>query len=115
VRKLRCRNHGDPVSRVLHQTTTNDHLRGSVAAEDTLAAIDEGIRDAEAGRVLPGEQARGLYGAVTVLLSKATAPLRAKALPVRVAPVFSVIDSRLRMVPWKIELVPRVAEVETCQ
>ena len=28
--------------------------------EETLAAIDEGIRDAEAGRVIPAEKAREL-------------------------------------------------------
>ncbi len=28
--------------------------------EETLAAIDEGIRDAEAGRVVPAEKAREL-------------------------------------------------------
>jgi predicted transcriptional regulator len=29
--------------------------------EETLAAIDEGIRDAEAGRVVPAEKARELF------------------------------------------------------
>jgi len=57
----------------------------------------------------------GPYGAVTVFASIATAPLRARARPVRVAPVSRVIDSRLRIVPWKIEFVPSVAELETCQ
>jgi predicted transcriptional regulator len=28
--------------------------------EETLAAIDEGIRDAEAGRTVPAEEVRGL-------------------------------------------------------
>jgi hypothetical protein len=45
------------------------------------------------------------YGAVTVLLSIVTAALRASALPVRVAPVSSVMDCSAIMVPWKIEFV----------
>lgn len=54
-------------------------------------------------------------GAVTVLLSKVTAALRAKALPVRVAPVSRVIACSAIIVPLNIELVPRVAELLTCQ
>jgi len=44
-----------------------------------------------------------------------TWPVRASALPCRVAPVFNVIDAWAIMVPTKIEFVPRVAELPTCQ
>jgi len=49
------------------------------------------------------------------LLSKVTAPLRAKALPLRTAPVPSEMEERARMSPAKVELVPRVAELPICQ
>ena len=39
----------------------------------------------------------------------------AKALPLSVAPVVIVMDAEARMLPSKTELVPRVAEVPTCQ
>ena len=37
-----------------------DHAAPALEAEDeeTLAAIDEGVRDAEAGRTVPGEEVR---------------------------------------------------------
>lgn len=44
-----------------------------------------------------------------------TAPVRAKALPFIAAPVVTVMDASARMVPLKIVLVPRVAELPTCQ
>jgi len=50
-----------------------------------------------------------------VLLSKVTAPFRARALPLRVAPVVSVIEVRAKMFPANVLLVPRVAEDPTCQ
>jgi hypothetical protein len=50
-----------------------------------------------------------------VFVSKVTAPLRASSLPATVAPVVAVIDVRARMLPAKLEPVPRVAELPTCQ
>ena len=44
-----------------------------------------------------------------------TAPLRARARPVMVVPVVTVIDVRARMLPTKFENVPKVAELPTCQ
>ena len=44
-----------------------------------------------------------------------TAPVRASALPLSAAPVVTVMDACARMVPLKIVLVPRVAELPTCQ
>ena len=45
--------------------------------------------------------------------SSVTAPVRAKALPTRFAPVFRVMLSCARMFPWKAVVVPRVAELPT--
>ena len=50
-----------------------------------------------------------------MLVSNVTAPFRASALPFSVAPVVSVMDVSARMLPLKVELVPRVAELPTCQ
>ena len=52
---------------------------------------------------------------VIVLVSNVTGPYRAKALPSSVAPVASVIDVRASMFPLKTEVVPRTAELPTCQ
>jgi hypothetical protein len=49
------------------------------------------------------------------LLSNVTAPVRARALPFSVAPVVSVTDAWAIMVPANVVLVPRVAELPTCQ
>jgi hypothetical protein len=50
-----------------------------------------------------------VYVRVMALVSRLTAPFRARALPSSVAPVFSVIDSRAMIVPLKLEFVPKVA------
>ena len=50
-----------------------------------------------------------------VFVSMVTAPFRARARPTTVAPVLSVMDVSARMLPWKVVLVPRVAELPTCQ
>src|SRR5438270_13414043 len=50
-----------------------------------------------------------------MLLSNVTAPFRASALPFNVAPVLTVIDARAIMFPANVVLVPRVAELPTCQ
>jgi hypothetical protein len=44
-----------------------------------------------------------------------TAPLRARALPFSVAPVFTVIEARAMMFPENVVLVPSVAELPICQ
>ena len=54
-------------------------------------------------------------GTFMVLLSKVTAPFRARALPWRVAPVLSEIDESAKMFPENALVVPTVAEVPTCQ
>ena len=50
-----------------------------------------------------------------VLLSIVTAPVLANALPSSVAPVLKVMDSIAKTVPLKTEVVPKVAELPTCQ
>ena len=57
----------------------------------------------------------GQVGTVTMLVSNVTAPFRASALPFSVAPVLSVMSESARMLPLKVELVPSVAELPTCQ
>lgn len=52
---------------------------------------------------------------VMTLWSNVTAPLRASARPSIAALVFTVMDSRARMLPLKKELVSMVAELPTCQ
>ena len=52
---------------------------------------------------------------VMVLVSNVTAAFRASTLPSTVAPVVAVIDVKARMDPLKVEAVPSVAELPTCQ
>lgn len=52
---------------------------------------------------------------VTVLVSKVTAPLLANNWPFITAPVVAVIDVNAKMLPWKVDPVPSVAELPTCQ
>lgn len=44
-----------------------------------------------------------------------TSPVLARSRPVTVAPVEAVIDWAARIVPWNAALVPRLAELPTCQ
>ena len=50
-----------------------------------------------------------------MLVSNVTAPTLANIRPATVADVVAVIDARARIFPMNIELVPKVAEVPTCQ
>jgi hypothetical protein len=52
---------------------------------------------------------------VNVSSSSVTAPLRASARPWTTVPVVTVIDVKAMIVPVKLECVPRVAELPTCQ
>ena len=58
---------------------------------------------------------RSHSGWVNLLVSSVTAPLRAKARPCTVAPVVTVTDVSAKTLPTKVELVPSVAELPTCQ
>jgi hypothetical protein len=52
---------------------------------------------------------------VMVSVSNVTAPLLASTRPSTVTPVVTVMEVRARMVPRKLESVPSVAELPTCQ
>ena len=52
---------------------------------------------------------------VIVFVSKVTAPFLAKIRPFTLAPVFKVADIKAKIVPLKVEFVPSVAELPTCQ
>jgi len=65
--------------------------------------------------VTTGGGAKRQVGTVIVLSSIVTAPLIARARPFTVAPVFSVIDVVARIDPAKSLVVPKVAELPTCQ
>ena len=54
-------------------------------------------------------------GFAIALESNVTAPVSAKALPFSTAPVKIEMEAWARMVPLKVEYVPRVAELPTCQ
>jgi len=54
-------------------------------------------------------------GLVIVLVSRVTAPFRARTLPATVLPVSRDADCSAMMVPTKVVLVSRVAELPTCQ
>jgi len=62
-----------------------------------------------------GSEAQEAGGTVIVLVSKVAAPFRARARPMRVAPVFMVMLCSAITVPWKLVVVPKVAELVTCQ
>jgi hypothetical protein len=55
------------------------------------------------------------FAAFTVSESSVTAPLRASTRPLMVAPLVTVMLVRAMTVPTKLEPVPRVAELATCQ
>jgi hypothetical protein len=57
----------------------------------------------------------GQGGTFTMLVSKVTAPFRASALPFSVVPVVRVMSESARILPLKVEFVPNVAELPTCQ
>src|SRR5213075_858468 len=54
-------------------------------------------------------------GTVIVLASRVTAPVRANSRPSTAAPVVTVIEANARMFPLNTEVVPKVAELPTCQ
>ena len=79
------------------------------------SAVVTRIREDGAGVMSGGGGPEIPAGVLIVLLSKVTAPLRAKALPWRIAPVPSEMDDKASMFPTKTEVVPRVAELPICQ
>ena|SRR5580692_3414058 len=76
--------------------------------------VDVDVVDDVVDDVVVDDDARQV-GTVIVLASMVTAPLMARARPLIVAPVFNVIDVVAMIVPAKLVVVPRVAELPTCQ
>ena len=85
----------------------------TVAVKVTGWPATEGLVDDE--MVVPVVAGVVHVARVIVSVSRVTEPLRASARPSRVTPVVIVMDARARMVPRKVELVPSVAELPTCQ
>jgi hypothetical protein len=78
---------------------------------DGLVPVGEGV-----GLVPVGEgDGPAQLGTLIVSSSRVTAPLRARARPVMVAPCCTEIELRAKMVPTKTEDVLRVAELPTFQ
>lgn len=83
----------------------------AVAAAACVAVASAACWVAVAAAPVPVKQST----AEIVLESIVTAPFRAKARPNTVAPVVSVIEVKARIFPRRVEFVPRVAELVTCQ
>jgi hypothetical protein len=75
------------------------------------ARINEGGAGVGGG----GTKPLGGPGLMMVLDCKVTAPVSDNALPFGAAPVPSEMEAWARMLPLKMEVVPSVAEVPTCQ
>src|SRR5579863_2938842 len=82
---------------------------------DVVDVVDEVevVVDVELVVVVPVESEH--VGTLTVLASIVTAPVMAWTRPFTTAPVSSVIEVVARMDPAKLVVVPRVAELPTCQ
>jgi hypothetical protein len=81
------------------------------AAGDELAVGE----DVAVGVTVAGGGTAAQNGRVMTLVSSVTAPLRASRRPWIVAPVVAEMEVRASTVPTKVEFVPRVAELPTCQ
>ena len=76
---------------------------------------DEVVVVPDAVVVVPDDEVARQVGLVIVLESRVTAPFLASSRPLTVALVSAVIDVRAKTVPSSDELVPKVAELPTCQ
>ena len=63
----------------------------------------------------PGAPGVSEGGYVSVISSSVTAPVIANSLPPITTPVSAVIEDEARIFPRKVVLVPKVAELPTCQ
>lgn len=104
------------------RATAEDRAAAEEAAAEEAAAADEAAADeaaaddryAEADADAAAEVA-AQPGALKVLWSRVTAPVRAIAWPSTVTPVVTVTEASAMMVPLKVDPVPSVAELATCQ
>jgi hypothetical protein len=74
-----------------------------------------GAGEGEAAGEGDGATATQAAGWMMVSLISATWPLRARALPVSVTPLFMVMSVSAMIVPIKVVVVSRVAELPTSQ
>jgi hypothetical protein len=79
-----------------------------------VVVVDDVADDTAVVVVVPTTAAAHV-GTVMTLLSRVTAPLRAKTRPLTSAPVLSVMDVSAINEPLNWLVVPRVAELPTCQ
>jgi hypothetical protein len=82
---------------------------GGVAAGGVAVTVAEGVA------VGVGVTAAAHTSLVMVLVSRVTAPLRARSWPLKVAPVVAVIEVSANTWPVKSDEVPKVADEPTCQ
>jgi hypothetical protein len=94
-------------------TTRPELCRVMVRREIPSALIVAGLKALSSVGVT-GEGTAHAAG-LTALSSNVTAPLRANALPDILVPVLSVMLVSARIFPTKVEFVPSVAELPTCQ
>ncbi len=73
------------------------------------------VGDDETAVVVVAPVTAAHVGAVMTLSSRVTAPFRANTRPLTFAPVSKVIEVRAKIEPLKRLVVPRVAELPTCQ
>ena len=85
-------------------------VRVMVAVSPTLKRMSGGV-----GHTLVRLRDIAQIALVMVSVSNVTAPFMACNRPSTVTPVVSVIEVKARMVPLKVEPVPSVAELPTCQ
>ena len=92
-------------------TTTGGTIVGGTTTGGTTTGETTGGGTTGGGTTTGAAQVGLLRG----LVSKVTAPLRAKTLPSTEAPVFTVTDAKAKIVPAKLEFVPSVADEPICQ
>lgn len=86
----------------------------SMGTEGMAERTGDGTGEEDGAGVAVGTVA-AQFGAVKVFVSRVTEPFLAKALPSTVDVVVAVIEVKARMFPLKVEAVPNVAELPTCQ
>ena len=104
---------------VVGDTVVGDRVVGDAVVGDRVDG-DAVVGDAVVGDAVVGDSDVSVGRAAQVGLAKVspfivTAPFRARARPWTVTPLFTDIEVRARMLPRKTELLPRVAELPTCQ
>lgn len=85
------------------------------ATEGLAEGVAAGLALGEAVGTGAGVTDAAQVAIVIVFVSRVTAPFRASARPSIEALVTSVMEVRARMLPLKLVLPPKVAELPTCQ